>query len=225
MAEPAIDLRRRRVRRVLVLSLAASIAAHAAVLFVVPSFDRAPSPANPGVLEVVILLPEPLPVAPPEPESPPETPRPVPPRMAAKSPASQRQDTVAPVLTLPEPQAAAESAVTVPQAAEPPAAPAPKSQVASVAPPAFNAAYLSTPAPRYPMAARRAGEQGTVTLRVLVTREGLPTRVDVEKSSGSAHLDNAALEAVKGWRFNPARRGAEAVDGWVLVPIVFRLEG
>ena len=100
-------------------------------------------------------------------------------------------------------------------------------QVASVAvtPPGFNAAYLRNPAPRYPLAARRAAEQGTVTLRVLVTREGLASRVAVEKSSGSPHLDAAALEAVKAWRFTPARQGADAVESWMLVPIVFRLEG
>jgi periplasmic protein TonB len=86
-------------------------------------------------------------------------------------------------------------------------------------------AYLRNPGPRYPDAARRAGEQGTVTLRVLVTREGLPARVTVEKSSGSAHLDNAALEAVKAWRFTPARQGAERIESWMLVPVAFRLEG
>jgi len=63
-----------------------------------------------------------------------------------------------------------------------------------------------------------------VTLRVLVTREGAPARVTVEQTSGSRHLDTAALEAVKTWRFVPARQGTEPVDAWVLVPIVFRLE-
>ncbi|MBI2509585.1 MAG: energy transducer TonB, partial [Betaproteobacteria bacterium] len=91
--------------------------------------------------------------------------------------------------------------------------------------PSFSAAYLRNPPPRYPLAARRAGEQGTVTLRVLITREGLPARVELEKSSGSGHLDAAALEAVRSWRFEPARRGAEPVESWHLVPIVFRLEG
>jgi len=46
----------------------------------------------------------------------------------------------------------------------------------------------------------------------------------VEKASGSPHLDTAALEAVKAWRFAPARRGVEAIESWILVPIVFRLE-
>jgi protein TonB len=84
---------------------------------------------------------------------------------------------------------------------------------------------LSNPAPSYPAASRRAGEQGTVTLRVRVAVDGSASRVTVEKSSGSPHLDAAALEAVKAWRFTPARRGADAVESWMLVPIVFRLEG
>jgi len=36
-------------------------------------------------------------------------------------------------------------------------------------------------------------------------------------------LDNAALEGVREWKFVPARKGAEPVEGWVRVPIVFRL--
>lgn len=90
--------------------------------------------------------------------------------------------------------------------------------------PSFNAAYLRNPAPRYPLIARRNGEQGTVTLKVLVTREGAPASVSVDKTSGSAHLDNAALETVRSWRFAPARQGTQPVEAWVLVPIVFRLE-
>jgi protein TonB len=67
--------------------------------------------------------------------------------------------------------------------------------------------------------------EGTVTLRVLVTRDGLPARVSVEKTSGSGDLDNAALETVRTWRFTPARQGERSIEAWVLVPIVFRLEG
>lgn len=94
-----------------------------------------------------------------------------------------------------------------------------------MAAPGSSAAYLSNPAPRYPDAARRSGEQGTVMLRVQVGRDGAPSRVLVENSSGSPHLDAAALQAVRAWRFTPARRGADAVESWMLVPIVFRLDG
>ena len=91
-------------------------------------------------------------------------------------------------------------------------------------PPDFRAAYLRNPPPGYPAAARRNGEEGTVTLRVLVSAEGAPREVALERSSGSSLLDAAALATVKTWRFVPARRGGEAQEAWVLVPIVFRLE-
>jgi protein TonB len=61
-------------------------------------------------------------------------------------------------------------------------------------------------------------------LRVLVSAEGAPREVALERSSGSSLLDAAALATVKTWRFSPARRGGEAQEAWVLVPIVFRLE-
>jgi periplasmic protein TonB len=96
---------------------------------------------------------------------------------------------------------------------------------AIVTPPTFNAAYLSNPPPRYPLIARRNGEEGTVMLKVLVTHDGRPASVSLEATSGSHHLDRAALETVKNWRFAPARQGAQPVKAWVLVPIVFRLEG
>lgn len=100
----------------------------------------------------------------------------------------------------------------------------PAQSEAPLTPPLFNAAYLRNPPPRYPLAARRNGEQGTVTLRVLVDREGMLASVAIEKTSGFALLDNAAREAVRAWRFAPARRGNQAVEAWVLVPVVFRLE-
>jgi protein TonB len=64
-----------------------------------------------------------------------------------------------------------------------------------------------------------------VRLKVLVTREGRAAQVDLDKSSGSPALDTAALEAVRNWQFVPARRGQEAIESWVLVPVVFKLEG
>jgi protein TonB len=94
----------------------------------------------------------------------------------------------------------------------------------TASPPDFRAAYLRNPPPGYPAAARRNGEEGTVTLRVLVSTEGTPREVALERSSGSTLLDAAALATVKNWRFTPARRGGEAQEAWVLVPIVFRLE-
>ncbi len=112
------------------------------------------------------------------------------------------------------------AAVPLPVAGDgrPPAAP-----VLATAP-RFNAAYLHNPAPVYPPSSRRLGEEGKVLLHVKVSAAGQPVAVDLEKSSNFERLDEAARHAVARWRFVPAKRGEEAVEGSVIVPIVFRLD-
>lgn len=89
----------------------------------------------------------------------------------------------------------------------------------------FDAAYLNNPPPAYPALSRRMREQGRVLLRVFVTADGRPDRIELNESSGSSRLDAAAEAAVARWRFVPARQGDRDVDAWVIVPIVFKLEG
>jgi protein TonB len=91
--------------------------------------------------------------------------------------------------------------------------------------PSFNAAYLDNPAPKYPSVSRRLGEQGLVLLRVQVTADGAAESVELQTGSGSNRLDQAALEAVKKWRFVPAKRGEQSVSASVVVPVRFSLEG
>jgi protein TonB len=79
------------------------------------------------------------------------------------------------------------------------------------------------PKPRYPESARRNGKEGRVLLRVLVNEEGRSASVEVNRSSGIEALDQAAVEAIKHWRFAPARVGETPVDSWVRIPIDFRL--
>lgn len=231
-----------RAGRTFAIFLAASAVAHAAVFVLLPRFasDRGTHQrTNTGVLLVRIEPPRPLPVAPeqsvrlrPEarPQRAPERAAPAPTTEAAPAPRAEQSlvavaSDAAQPLPVPETvEPAPGHSLAVAAEAHPPRMAA-AAAVASVAPPQHDAAYLRNPAPRYPLAARRAGEQGTVTLRVLVARDGLPMRVELERSSGSRHLDAAALEAVRAWRFVPARRGSDPVESWVLVPIVFRLEG
>ena len=77
--------------------------------------------------------------------------------------------------------------------------------------------------PRYPESARRAGLQGVTTLRVRVLENGRVDEVLVEQSAGFRDLDLAAMEAVKKWLFEPARRGKEPVSVWVMLPVKFEL--
>jgi protein TonB len=77
--------------------------------------------------------------------------------------------------------------------------------------------------PRYPASARRAGAQGVTRLRVHVLESGRVGEVMVDQSAGFRDLDFAAMDAVKKWRFEPARRGKEPVSVWVLLPVKFEL--
>jgi protein TonB len=107
----------------------------------------------------------------------------------------------------------------------PPPAPVALPEPAPVTTPIFSADYLDNPAPSYPGLSRRLHEEGRVLLRVLVSPNGRAEEVQVQSSSGHARLDTAARETVRAWRFVPAKRGAEPVAAWVLIPVSFRLEG
>jgi len=86
-----------------------------------------------------------------------------------------------------------------------------------------QASYAYSPKPEYPDRARREGKEGRVVLRILVDEQGKSKSVAVNDSSGSESLDRAAAEAIKLWRFSPARYGGKLVESWVKVPIDFRL--
>ena len=89
----------------------------------------------------------------------------------------------------------------------------------------FDADYLHNPIPVYPAFSLRLREEGRVLLKVWVTAQGGAKQVRMARSSGYARLDEAALEAVRQWRFVPARAGEQPMDSWVLVPVQFSLRG
>ncbi len=93
----------------------------------------------------------------------------------------------------------------------------------TIEPPHFNVAYLSNPRPAYPPMARKLGIEGVVLLRVNVTAQGAPEKIVIAQSSGASVLDDAALKAVQGWTFVPARRGDTPIAHPVDVPIRFHL--
>jgi periplasmic protein TonB len=80
------------------------------------------------------------------------------------------------------------------------------------------------PRPAYPPAARRRSLEGRAIVRATVTAEGQVASVELRQSSSHESLDQAALEAVRRWKFAPARRGELAIAGAVDLPVVFRLE-
>lgn len=149
-----------------------------------------------------------------------QPPKPAPPQM--RRPLQQPQ----PVLAVTN-NAPTSSAFVV--AAQPDSPPPQAITAAPAAPPTvvaarFDADYLHNPAPAYPPLSRRQGEEGKVLLKVRVSAHGAALEVSIAKSSGYGRLDSAAADAVQRWRFVPAKRGDEAVDSSVIVPITFALE-
>ncbi|HRP96281.1 MAG TPA: energy transducer TonB [Rhodocyclaceae bacterium] len=213
------------------------------------------APAAPPAPPEPVAPPEPPPPAPPEPVTPPpeppppqpapELPKPAPPppkkpaaapKPVTKAPTAIKREEAPPVVrepapAPPSPPAPARAPTPAPVAAQPAAAPTksaasrPSTAPATVTAARFDAAYLNNPPPAYPTLSRRMREQGRVLLRVFVTAEGQPGRIELSESSGSSRLDKAAEAAVARWRFVPARQGERDVDAWVIVPIVFKLEG
>jgi protein TonB len=105
--------------------------------------------------------------------------------------------------------------------APPPAdAPAPAPRPAPVA--TSQPQPVSMPAPKYPAQALRSGEQGTVMVSAEISENGVPSAVEVARSSGSRQLDRAAVDAVRHWRFRPAMADGRPTAGRVQVPISFK---
>jgi protein TonB len=194
---------------------------HAAVIAFLLQFQPVRSAVT-SVLPIMVSLITPPAVV----EAPPEPPRPLPvkPRVQRVQPKPEPL----PLVTALTEEPAAPAAPAPQRASPPPPAPvmaAPAPAPLPVIPPNFNADYLDNPPPAYPARSRRMGEQGRVVLRVLVNAGGTSDKVELHKSSGYEPLDEAALAAVRRWRFLPARQGERPVAAWVLVPIVFTLEG
>jgi protein TonB len=220
------------------LTVAMVLMLHGVVLtgtLVFASKAEVPPPPKAEVPMIVSLLNE-IPVAPIIDKLEPEPPKPllkpivkkVQPKRAVETP--MPQPVVSETLTAnPVPETSVENSTPEPVvetvATKAPAVsekPAPKKEVTE--PPRFGVAYLNNPKPQYPPMSRRVGEEGRVLFKVLVNANGDPETVEIASSSGSERLDNAALTAVKQWRFVPAKRNNEAISAYVTVPISFKLD-
>ena len=78
-------------------------------------------------------------------------------------------------------------------------------------------------APSYPARARAKNVEGYVTLRVLIGTSGNVEKVKIEDASPSGVFDEAAVEAVRGWQFEPALYRGEKVRVWAKQTVRFTL--
>ena len=83
--------------------------------------------------------------------------------------------------------------------------------------------YLRNPPPAYPEPSRLAHEEGVVMLVVDVGHSGNPTGVRLQQSSGFTALDQAAIRAVRDWKFRPATTAGMVVASSVSIPVRFEL--
>lgn len=200
--------------------------AHVAALWAVmqvPAVREAVQGAAPVFVHLLAAEPEPVPT-PPVP-TPRPTPVPVvktPPKPVIAAPAPSPAPAA---FEVPQPPPAPPVTAAAPQAVEaPPAPPPPPAPPAPRLVPASALQYLSAPPPEYPRMSRRQNEAGTVLLRVQIDTRGLPVSVQMQRSSGHPRLDEAAIDAVKRWRFKPHTENGQPLTSLADIPVIFELE-
>ncbi|HEY0844607.1 MAG TPA: energy transducer TonB [Noviherbaspirillum sp.] len=206
------------------------VLAHVAFFYFLQPALVEPAAAKASLHEVVVSFITPEAPAP-QPAPQPAKPKTVP---VVKKAISQPRRTPPPVdptpsrqaiTTPPEEPAPASSSPAAPTAAAaevpsvPAAAPAPSVPQTITS----GIEYVQPPQPEYPPVSRRMGEEGKAVLRVLVNDRGRPERADIQTSSGSARLDEAARQAVMRAVFKPFIENGKAVAAYAIVPIRFQL--
>lgn len=83
---------------------------------------------------------------------------------------------------------------------------------------------IYAPAPEYPPEARKQKLEGKVKLKITISDEGEVSKAEVSESSGYDFFDNAALDAIKNWRFTPAEENGHLIEEIRTIKIIFRFE-
>jgi periplasmic protein TonB len=76
--------------------------------------------------------------------------------------------------------------------------------------------------PQYPAIAKSAGQQGTVVLQATISKSG--TIENLQVISGAPMLQQAAIDAVKTWRYRPYLLNEQPVEVETTVNVIFKLE-
>lgn len=82
---------------------------------------------------------------------------------------------------------------------------------------------VKTPPPIYPEELKREGVSGVVAVSIVIDEKGLVASATVVKSS-NPNLNDAAIAAVKKWKFKPGQKDGEPVKTRVTIPINFSLD-
>ena len=78
--------------------------------------------------------------------------------------------------------------------------------------------------PAYPRVSRQQQEQGQVTLRFLIGKDGHVLQTQIASTSGYSRLDEAAREALSKCQFRSAVQFGQAVQSWAVIKYLWRLQ-
>lgn len=84
--------------------------------------------------------------------------------------------------------------------------------------------YRENSPPPYPLTARVRGYEGVVLVSAEILTAGRVGNLRIKSSSGYDVLDKSALDAVKTWKFDPAKRMGRPVIAWVDIPVRYVLK-
>lgn len=211
--------------RLLRRSLAAAVVIHGVLLALPISWTVSKVAAEPPVVIPVHRLAQ---LRPPEPPQPPvHAPEPPTPRDVTVTipvpdfdpPEPLDQPTPLPAPDLAPLDPGPELAAGIFDAPPPPPPPdEPVLVVGDVLPPE----KLYAPQPRFPEIERRIGRGGLVVVRAVIERDGSVGEVTVLRGASPA-LDEAAVEAVRTWRFRPATLKNKPVTVYYQLTVRFRV--
>lgn len=212
-------------RRALVGAVLAAHVAGGWALMQVQAVREAVHEVAPVLMVNMIAPPEPPKAVPPPP--PPPTAHPVKPTPAPVIAAAPTPTPAPPAFVAPPPEPAPPAPAPVVAAAPAaPAAPAPMPPVAAPGPkqvPPSAVRYVKLPELHFPALAKRAREQGTVVLRIIVDVTGRLKQATVHRSSGSERIDEAALQDIRSARFAPQTEDGKPVEWQTLAPLAYEL--
>lgn len=225
--------------RVIEWSLTVSVVAlHALAIGLLLSSKPSPAQMPPPIMQVA-LLPAPVAERPAAPKAPPvetiaqpqpqakprpeQRPKPSRPHQRTAKPRKRELPKPLPLTAL----STSQPAIAPPTESTPAADSQPTAQtlptVEYIAPTATSSRWHN-PAPDYPPTSRKKKEQGVVWISVHIDAKGNLLELTLKQSSGFTRLDQAALRAVRQWRFEPATRQGQPVSAWYDLPVRFSLK-
>jgi protein TonB len=86
-----------------------------------------------------------------------------------------------------------------------------------------NPVPVKTPPPKYPDSLKREGVSGVVAVQIVIDETGVVASSSILKSS-HPDFEKPALDAVRNWKFKPAKKDGTAVKVKVTVPLRFNVE-